>query len=236
MTWSAFRSKKNRIKGQRCPECYREKTRLTIEFIKAEVSRLEPGYTLLSDVYANNKTNLLFRCDKGHDPFSTCWGYFRNRKDGTRGSRCPKCARERTSHSVEFIRSEVLRIAPGYTLLSETYLNAHTHLRFRCDKGHEFLSEWNSFQDKNGQRGKRCAACAKYGFDPEKPAILYYVRFDRACESFYKIGITNQSVKGRFRFEKLPYTIISETPYLLGRLAYEEEQRTKNMRTRAIVC
>ena len=47
--------------------------------------------------------------------------------------------------------------------------------------------------------GSGCPACATYGFDSTKPAVLYYLRVERFNEKpLYKIGITNRTVRDRF--------------------------------------
>ena len=68
--------------GQRCPYCYGN-AKYTYEEVKEYIESF--GYKLLSDEYKNNKSNLLVRCDKGHE-FEVI---FHNFKD--RGSRCPIC-------------------------------------------------------------------------------------------------------------------------------------------------
>jgi len=39
------------------------------------------------------------------------------------------------------------------------------------------------------------------GFNPEKIGYVYYIRIDKEGRTFYKVGITNNSVKDRFRSE-----------------------------------
>ena len=68
--------------GQRCPYCYGN-TKYIYEEVKEYIELF--GYKLLSAEYKNNKSNLLVRCDKGHEYEVT----FHNFKDN--GSRCPIC-------------------------------------------------------------------------------------------------------------------------------------------------
>ena len=81
--------------------------------------------------------------------------------------------------------------AGGYVLLDK-YINATTKVTVRCPKGHEYPVKSGHFND-----GKRCPVCNNnFGFDPKKPAILYYLR---VCGGVaYKIGITNRTVAKRF--------------------------------------
>jgi hypothetical protein len=63
----------------------------------------------------------------------------------------------------------------------------------------------------------------KHGFDQNKHAILYYICID---EKYYKIGITNNDVRHRFRDEKRKrIRIVEETHFIIGQYAYEEEQK-----------
>jgi hypothetical protein len=48
-------------------------------------------------------------------------------------------------------------------------------------------------------RGSGCPECSKHGFDPNKPGILYYLKIDN---TYYKVGITNRSIKERFLADK----------------------------------
>jgi hypothetical protein len=45
--------------------------------------------------------------------------------------------------------------------------------------------------------GNGCPSCGEYGFDVNKPAILYYLNIDSGLA--YKIGITNSTVEERFK-------------------------------------
>ena len=44
----------------------------------------------------------------------------------------------------------------GYTLLSEKYIDAHSQLLIKCNKGHIINMNWSNFKN-----GKRCAVCHK---------------------------------------------------------------------------
>jgi hypothetical protein len=81
------------------------------------------------------------------------------------------------------------------------------------------------------QRGVMDSICGHMergisGFNPELPGYLYYVRFDHVVYGpLYKIGITNKSVKRRFKQEKVSFTTIKTWYFENGREAYEMEQR-----------
>lgn len=62
-------------------------------------------------------------------------------------------------------------------------------LRWRCERGHE----WDAVVFSRGRVGTGCPDCAEYGFKPEKPAIVYFLRNDDLRAR--KIGITNTHTK-----------------------------------------
>jgi hypothetical protein len=77
-----------------------------------------------------------------------------------------------------------------------------------------------------GANKRRCPSCAKTGFQPHLPAVLYYVRFfPSPGECFYKIGITNKTVRKRFEKETLYYEVLREWHYPVGADAEKEEQK-----------
>jgi hypothetical protein len=74
------------------------------------------------------------------------------------------------------------------------YKGAVSKVRIVCPEHGEFL------QSAQGHlAGKGCQRCATYGFDPSRPAVLYYLAVRGNEEQWlYKIGITNFSVSQRF--------------------------------------
>ena len=85
-------------------------------------------------------------------------------------------------------------------------------------------------QIQNGERIRHYPAKApphpkKTGFDPNKPAILYYLRIDHLSQSpLYKIGITNKTIKDRHRANFDTITVLRQRCYQNGADAYRKEQ------------
>jgi len=129
-----------------CPECDPSRKK-TIEEVRAYIENM--GYKLLSNEYVNNKTELLIRCPDGHE-FYTNWEYFSSdrRCSESRGSR-----RKTIEGIREYIESE------DYELLSTEYINAHTKMLMKCDKGHKLWMSWDAF----GIAGTRCTKCSGRG-------------------------------------------------------------------------
>jgi len=63
------------------------------------------------------------------------------------------------------------------------------------------------------------------GFDPLKPAILYYIQVN---ECLFKIGITNRTIKERFGSDIKFIKIIAEVHFLLGSTAASIEKDILN--------
>jgi len=59
-------------------------------------------------------------------------------------------------HSFTFIKEQFEK--HKYTLLENTYINAHTKLHYICPKGHKHLIAWNHWRE-----GHRCPHCAGQG-------------------------------------------------------------------------
>lgn len=171
----------------------------------------EIGYTLLSE-YKNSHTKMDFICPLGHK-HSMTWGAF------STGNRCGICARKHITYE------EVYTIfdSVGYSLISDTYINSKSYLEFICPNGHIHKITLDDFRN-----GRRCGQCAVTGFNPNKPASLYYLRFDINATPYYKVGITNRTIQERYRDEPLPYTILKDDRYLFGSLAKKDESKILN--------
>lgn len=130
------------IRGQRCPDCspYRKKT---YEEVKQHIESI--GYKLLSEEYKDYKTKLSVVCDKGHT-------YEVKYTDFKSGRRCPGCApnKAKTYGEVkQYIESF------DYKLLSTEYVDAHSKIQVKCDKGHSYMVTYANFK-----YGQRCPDCA----------------------------------------------------------------------------
>ena len=192
--------------GCGCAECS-GKIKKTVEEVRELFE--SRGFTLLDTVYVNCFATLDYICNKSHQTKIS----FDNLR---RGRGCAECARKKKK-TLEEVKQ--LFNSRGYTLVSKEYKNSGTALLYICNKGHQTKISFSSLQNGNG-----CSSCANYGFDPNKPATLYYIRFQFEGNFYYKIGITNRTVSDRFDHEKIPYTVINETIFSLGKDAYEQEQ------------
>ena len=65
----------------------------------------------------------------------------------------------------------------------------------------------------------------RVGFNPDKPAILYYLKIDTRIRTVFKIGVTNLSIKERYlKYELDMITVLKEWHYFNGADAYRKER------------
>jgi hypothetical protein len=128
--------------GKWCPYCAGVVKR-TIEEMRSIA--VEHGGECMSELYVNDRTNLLWECAEGHQ-----WKAIPS--NVKKGSWCPYCAGvvKRTIKEMRSIAEE-----RGGKCLSKTYINAHTKLRWKCKDGHRWKATPNGIKS-----GTWCPYCA----------------------------------------------------------------------------
>ncbi len=198
----------NKLKrGRGCAKCagvYQK----TPEDYRKELGERFPEYETLED-YINNYTKILHKHKTcGHEWKVTPTTILRDHG-------CPKCAGNALKTPSDY-RKELG--VTEYEAL-ENYINSGTKILHKhkvC--GHE----WET-TPSHILRGHGCPKCSTSGFDPTKPAILYYLSVKNGTA--FKIGITNRDVKSRYSNEELQDIIIlKEWKFQYGKDAYEFEQ------------
>ena len=194
--------------GVRCLDC-QGINRYDADKVKAILKSEE--YTLLGD-YVKYHIPFRFVCPKKHEGsmYLSQWN---------NGFRCMTC-QGKNRYDTDKIKA--ILGTEDYRLLSE-YKNYETKLKIQCPNNHLYETSFMVWY-----MGSRCPSCATYGFNPEKPGILYYIKFHTKVGDLYKIGITNLSIEARFSKEKTPYTIIGQQHFPYGRLAQEKETQILN--------
>ncbi|MDB9950268.1 hypothetical protein OAD56_02560 [Gammaproteobacteria bacterium] len=146
-------------------------------------------------------------------------GFQQSPNSHLRGNGCPKCSgRNKTTEM--FIEEAQLIHGDSYDYSWVEYDSARSKLKILC-KTHDFFEQ--TANDHLSGRG--CPSCAVTGFNPDKPGLVYYVRVETRTHNFWKIGITNHSVKERFAgadFEKI--TVLKIWEFEKGVDAYIKEQ------------
>jgi hypothetical protein len=148
------------------------------------------------------------------------WPISPNKIKQNRG--CPNCAKlnRKLSEEQQIKRKQEINeiLSPRKISLTGPYTNARTKTEFYDDN---CKHHWIATPDKVLQ-GQGCSICNTGGFNPNKPAILYYVRI--IPENLFKIGITNRSVEERYKMELHKIETIFTHYYEDGFLAYNKEQ------------
>ena len=74
--------------------------------------------------------------------------------------------------------------------------------------------------------GRGCALCGRVGFKSNLPGMLYYIIFKHNNEYYFKIGITNRTIKERFElYDRSKIVAVRTWEYENGKDAHDEEQR-----------
>jgi len=140
---------------------------------------------------------------------------------------CPKCSKKHRRTEKEFIEDAKKLHNSLYSYVNCNYVNMNTKINIVCKKHGIFTQTPAShINSKNG-----CPLCAeeKKGYSIDKPGRLYYLKVTRNNHTFYKIGITNNTVKRRYDSEtKVKYEVIYEEYYKNGEIPLIIEQQIKN--------
>ena len=179
------------IEGNHCKECSNPKP--NTERVRLQMA--EHGLTLISE-YVTQLTKLKFTCSAGHVDEKT---YHQLKHDGFN---CKFCMGRKTL--ISDVRKEFE--LEDYILLSTGYVDQKTRLDYICPKNHRASVTYTDWK----HAGARCPYCAEFGFNPDKPAIVYYLRFKTTKGYLYKVGITNNTVAKRFVVDPTPYKIITQ--------------------------
>lgn len=197
ITWNSWR------RGTRCGKC------ASVDSQAIEKAFSDEGYTILGKYKPSGKID--YMCPNGHIR-SITWSSF-----GGLGNRCAQCAGQVITQ-----KQAASRFLKAGLELRAAYKNESTAMEFWCEGGqHSGFMNWRQLR-----RHGRCLHCyvPKIGFDCDRPGTLYYVAFESGDRTLYKIGITNGTVKKRFKGEPVPYRVVMEKRFLFGTLAKAEEQ------------
>jgi hypothetical protein len=130
----------NSVQYHWCPKCAKIQKLELNEFVR--IARWRGG-KLLSKEYINSATRMLWQCKLGH----TWWAKPSSVKGDSKyhaGTWCRTCARlaqrgrRHPKVTLEQMR-EIARERHG-ECLSEVYVNAHTKMKWRCGRGHEWMA------------------------------------------------------------------------------------------------
>jgi len=205
------------LTGSGCPYCAKIKKGLKLknsieDFIN--MSKLIHGtkydYSLVN--YHNLKTKVIIICPEH--------GEFKQKPNGhVNGRGCPFCGgTQRLTHE-EFI-NRAKKIHNNKYEYPQEYCSQNKKIEIICPTCGSFMQRPNDHLNGHG-----CPKCALSGFNPDKPAILYYLKDTET--GLYKIGISNKkSIEERFgkAFCSKRAIALKEQSFISGQEALEYEQ------------
>ena len=112
--------------GQWCPECARNKLRLTLQDVQ-KFAEKQDGRCLAKE-YHSNTEKILWECKKGHQ-------WLAPTNNISMGSWCPDCARNQP-----YSLDDMKKLAAKYEglCISKKYTNSQTKMDWQCKRGHVF--------------------------------------------------------------------------------------------------
>ena len=205
--------------GNGCPECKKCKLSYSTDtFIKKANKVHSNYYTYQSTVYTLAGNAVTVTCPV-HGDFSV------RANQHLAGQICMKCDIANKTKSVEEYLLEAAAIHNDkydYSLVN--YTTNKEQIRIVCPMHGEFKQ-----RASDHLAGASCPSCAKYGFQPNKSAILYYLKITTEDNRIlYKIGITNRTVNERFNLTDLSkIEIVKQKLYDNGQDALDWETKLK---------
>lgn len=217
-----YQSMSEHLRSKGCPVCSRHKVSETLSLTKfiSKANRVHNNaYSYKYSVYVNSKTKLEIICTK-HGSF------WQIPNSHVLGSGCKQCSIENMSkplrYSIDGIKVKANSVHNNlYSYEKAIYTGILSKIEIVCRTHGSFFQVV-----ADHLKGRGCPSCAVHGFDSTKPAILYYLRVVTPTVILYKIGITNSTVNKRFTLiDREVITVLQQSPYEIGKDAYDEEQR-----------
>lgn len=163
--------------------------------------------------YINNRTKIKHECINGHI-VSIKPNAVLDSKNG-----CSICAGRYKRNTEEY--KELLKNKPLICL--EDYKGNGIPIKHQCLKCDHV---WKIRPSNITNMNQGCPECSTTGFKINKSGIFYYIKISSETETYYKVGITNNSIKQRFVAEKDKHIeILAEVYFDKGQDAYNLEQQ-----------
>ena len=177
-----------------------------------------------SEVFPSSGKSFFWICKLGHGYISS--PNTRIKIDG-RVTGCPTCSGRRVLEGFNDLASRFPQLAKEWNLErnfplmpSQVTSRAKASYWWICAEGHEWVAAVYSRSNGNG-----CAQCAHYGFKPQEPASLYFIKNTKLGAR--KIGITNSLNKASrvSRFEHHGWEVLHKVQHSSGSIVRELERR-----------
>lgn len=205
-----------------CPDCYKEDKNLIVDaYIKSakKVHNKKYGYEKIKKKeFRDKKEKISIVCPE-HGKFEQANG------EHLRGAGCPKCASKRITQEEVIAGFIKVHGEDKYDYSLVKFKTTKQKVKIICnDCGKIFEQKPN-----NHQQGQNCSHCTENGgYDPEKPGRLYYLKVQTKTQTLYKIGITNNTVKQRFKSDMAKIIVIRECLFQDGTIAPSIERKVLN--------
>lgn len=195
----------------------------TLSFIEKANKIHKNYYDYNKVIYANSTAKVTILCPK-HGEFSQTPAMHLS------GQKCPKCAIEQRSIkralTTELFIQKALKIHNGvYEYSKVKYVNNRTKVDIYCNNCNSYFKQTpDDHLHKHG-----CPNCCKYTIDITKPVTFYIIELESDIPLF-KIGITNKTVKERYKSDnpnKCIKNILLEIAFLNGYEAILFEKHLK---------
>lgn len=213
----------NHLKGGGCRKCSDESRYTSLEEFIVKANQIHKNYYDYSkSIYKSAKDKITIIC-----PVHGSFEQTVNDHLGNKG--CYKCGILKTSCSKNYTTKQFIEKANvihnnKYVYNKTEYINSVTKITITCHKHGDFKQI-----PSDHLSGKGCINCANYGFKADKPAILYYLKVTTEDNKvLYKIGITNNSIKQRFKLKDLQkIEILKQEEFQNGQDALNKETKIK---------
>lgn len=205
------------ISGQGCKRCCTNTLLSTREIIERFIKVHGDTYNYSEVKYNGLKKDITIICHE-HGKF------VQSARSHLSGSKCRKCStiqlnKHNTKTKTQII--EEFRRVHGnkYDYTDIKYTGIKNKVTIICKEHGEFtiVADYH-------KHGQGCSSCSKYGFDNNKPAILYYLSINNG--EAYKIGITNRKIKDRYcKSDLMKIEVLKEWYFVNGIDAKRKEKK-----------
>lgn len=207
--------KLNNLLRGKIPAPFHKNNPYTLENIKLFLKNNNPNLILMSESYIDAEKHLKCKCLIDNNIWYASW---ENLKSGTT---CPICSYNYRGDlcrlNLDDIKVRLNKINPNIEIISNIYVNVRTVLTLKCKlDGHIWRSNWNNLFQKH-----KCPKCSYKEMDGgynktianrnklkwlKKFCLVYIINCFNDNENFFKIGLTQRTIKQRFcRKKEMPY-------------------------------
>lgn len=189
------------------------RAKATANFFKKAVEVHADKYDYSKVNYVDTVTKVRIICPI-HGEFLQQPGKHINSANG-----CTQCVYDSLRTGNDEYVDTLKKVTDGELQSLEPYINKHTKILHQHSCGYTWKVSPHSILKNKG-----CPTCAEYGFNPLKPAILYYLKVVNHGVTAYKIGITNTTLERRFSGDMKYITVLKTWEYSVGADALQAEQ------------